>query len=197
MSTQCIYVSKIIFTKTAIISLSTINRVVFVRRRNVFPVRYELTIYMPVLFRIDSAHTGLNESLWDCLYTTLSLLVNGLVNTFPRQWRIFGGVVFYAVHVVSKKWAISSSQNFLLFTLQISVYTSNLKFYYILEFCNCSTRKDTWREPDPYAFIHALCSEKARVLMWMTAGWQALLNWKQMNDKDLEQNICVESYKEH
>jgi Zn-finger protein len=33
----------------------------------------------------------------------LSLLGNGSVNTFPREQRIVGGVVFYMVHVVSKK----------------------------------------------------------------------------------------------
>jgi hypothetical protein len=33
----------------------------------------------------------------------LSLLGNSLVKTFPRQRRIVGGVVFYAVHVVSKE----------------------------------------------------------------------------------------------
>jgi hypothetical protein len=33
----------------------------------------------------------------------LSLLGNGSVNTFPRQRRIVGGMVFYAVHVISKE----------------------------------------------------------------------------------------------
>jgi hypothetical protein len=33
----------------------------------------------------------------------LSLLGNYWVNTFPRQRRIFGGVVFYEIHVVSKE----------------------------------------------------------------------------------------------
>jgi hypothetical protein len=28
---------------------------------------------------------------------------NGSVNMFPQQWRIFGSVVFYAVHVISKE----------------------------------------------------------------------------------------------
>jgi hypothetical protein len=37
------------------------------------------------------------------LYISLSLLGNGSVNTFPRQWRIVVGVVFSVVHVISKK----------------------------------------------------------------------------------------------
>jgi hypothetical protein len=32
----------------------------------------------------------------------LSLLGNGSINTFPQQRRIVAGVVFYAIHVVSK-----------------------------------------------------------------------------------------------
>jgi hypothetical protein len=42
------------------------------------------------------------ESLWVSLCIPLSLLGNGSVNTFPRQREIVGGVVFYAVRVVSK-----------------------------------------------------------------------------------------------
>jgi hypothetical protein len=41
------------------------------------------------------------ESVGLCI--PLSLLGNGLVNTFPRQRRIVGGIVFYAVRVVSKE----------------------------------------------------------------------------------------------
>jgi hypothetical protein len=33
----------------------------------------------------------------------LWLLGNGSVDTFPQQQRIFGGVVFYAAHVVPKE----------------------------------------------------------------------------------------------
>jgi hypothetical protein len=43
------------------------------------------------------------ESLWVCLCISLSLLGNGLVNTFLRQRRIGGGFVFYAVRVVLKE----------------------------------------------------------------------------------------------
>jgi hypothetical protein len=43
------------------------------------------------------------ESLWICLCIPLSLQGNGSVNTFPRQWRIVGGVVFHAVRDVSKE----------------------------------------------------------------------------------------------
>jgi hypothetical protein len=40
---------------------------------------------------------------WTGLCMTLSLLWNGFMNTFPRQRRISGGVVFYTVRVVSKE----------------------------------------------------------------------------------------------
>jgi hypothetical protein len=43
------------------------------------------------------------ESLWACLRIILSLLGNGSVNTFPRQRRIVGGVLLYAICVVSKE----------------------------------------------------------------------------------------------
>jgi hypothetical protein len=39
--------------------------------------------------------------LWVCLCISLSLLGNDSVETFPRQWIIVGGIVFYAVRVVS------------------------------------------------------------------------------------------------
>jgi hypothetical protein len=41
--------------------------------------------------------------LWVCLCILLSLLGNGSVNTFQRQRRIVGGIVFYAVRVLSKE----------------------------------------------------------------------------------------------
>jgi hypothetical protein len=41
--------------------------------------------------------------LWVCLCIPLLLLGNISVKTFPRQRRTVGGVVFYAVHVVSKE----------------------------------------------------------------------------------------------
>jgi hypothetical protein len=43
------------------------------------------------------------ESLWVCLCIPLSLLGKNSVKTFPRQRRIVGGVVFYAVHDISKE----------------------------------------------------------------------------------------------
>jgi hypothetical protein len=43
------------------------------------------------------------ESLWVSLCILLSLLGTDSVKTFPRQQRIFGGVVFYALLVVSKE----------------------------------------------------------------------------------------------
>jgi hypothetical protein len=51
----------------------------------------------------------LSLSLFPCI--PLSFLDNGSVNTFPRQRRIVGGVVFCAVHVVSKE-SRQSPQNF-------------------------------------------------------------------------------------
>jgi hypothetical protein len=45
----------------------------------------------------------IKESLWVSLCIPLSLLGNNSVKTFPRQRIIFGGAIFYAVHVVSKK----------------------------------------------------------------------------------------------
>jgi hypothetical protein len=41
--------------------------------------------------------------LWVRLCTPLSLLGNNSVKTFPQERRIVGGVVFYAVRVVSKE----------------------------------------------------------------------------------------------
>jgi hypothetical protein len=41
--------------------------------------------------------------LWICLYIPLSLLGNNSVKSFPRKWIIVGGVVFYAVRVVSEE----------------------------------------------------------------------------------------------
>jgi hypothetical protein len=38
-----------------------------------------------------------------CLCIPISLLGNGCVNTFPRQQKFVGGVVFYAVDFVSKE----------------------------------------------------------------------------------------------
>jgi hypothetical protein len=40
--------------------------------------------------------------LWVCLCILLSLLGNNSVKTFLRRRRIVGGVVFYAIHVLSK-----------------------------------------------------------------------------------------------
>jgi hypothetical protein len=48
-------------------------------------------------------HALSKESLWVCLCVHLLLLANNSVKTFPRQRRIVRGVVFHAVHVVSKK----------------------------------------------------------------------------------------------
>jgi hypothetical protein len=44
-----------------------------------------------------------NETLWVCLCILLSLLGNNSIKTFPRQRRIVGGVVYFAVSVVSKE----------------------------------------------------------------------------------------------
>jgi hypothetical protein len=41
--------------------------------------------------------------LWVCVCIPLSLLRNNSLKTFPRQRRIVGGVIFYAVRVVSKE----------------------------------------------------------------------------------------------
>jgi hypothetical protein len=43
------------------------------------------------------------KSLWVCLCIPLSLLGKKSVKTFPRQRRINGGVVIYAVRVVPKE----------------------------------------------------------------------------------------------
>jgi hypothetical protein len=37
------------------------------------------------------------------IYIPISFLGNGLVNTFPRQWKILGCIVFFAVYAVSKE----------------------------------------------------------------------------------------------
>jgi hypothetical protein len=48
------------------------------------------------------------ESVWIRLCIPLSLLGKSSVNTFPRQWRIVEGIVFYLVHVISKesRWLV-------------------------------------------------------------------------------------------
>jgi hypothetical protein len=43
------------------------------------------------------------ESLWVYPCSPLSLLSNASANTLPQQQKTFGGVVFYAVYVVSKE----------------------------------------------------------------------------------------------
>jgi hypothetical protein len=43
--------------------------------------------------------------VWTCLCISLSLLSNNSVKTFPPQWRIAQVVIFYVVHVISKKVA--------------------------------------------------------------------------------------------
>jgi hypothetical protein len=43
------------------------------------------------------------ECLWACISIPLLLLGNYYVNTFPRQWRIVTGVVFYVVRAVSNE----------------------------------------------------------------------------------------------
>jgi hypothetical protein len=50
-----------------------------------------------------AAHIVSKERMWVCLCIPLSLLDNRSVNTFPRQWRIVEGVIFYAVPVALKK----------------------------------------------------------------------------------------------
>jgi hypothetical protein len=51
----------------------------------------------------NNRRTARHVCLWVCLYIPLSLLGNNSVNTSPRQRRIVGDVVFYAVSVVSKE----------------------------------------------------------------------------------------------
>jgi hypothetical protein len=67
---------------------------------------------------VSAAKNTLNKNCWTCsflcgqcriegesvdLCIPLSLQGSGSVNTFPWQWRIVGGVIFYAVRVVSKE----------------------------------------------------------------------------------------------
>jgi hypothetical protein len=56
---------------------------------------------LPNVHKVTLCH--FKESLWVCLCIPLSLLGNGSVNTFPRQRKIVGRVVFYTVRVVSKE----------------------------------------------------------------------------------------------
>jgi hypothetical protein len=44
-----------------------------------------------------------NQSLCLCIYIRLLLLGNGSERTFQRQRRMVGGVIFCAVHIVSKQ----------------------------------------------------------------------------------------------
>jgi hypothetical protein len=64
-------------------------------------IRYNRLIVRRVIF--CAVCTLSKESLWVCMCVPPSLLGNNSVNTFPRQRRIVGGVVFYAVRVVSKQ----------------------------------------------------------------------------------------------
>jgi hypothetical protein len=62
---------------------------------------------------------------WGCLCIPQSLLDNMSVKMFPRQQRVVGSVVFYAVRVVSKSRLVlprNSCYSFILPSLSLSIF---------------------------------------------------------------------------
>jgi hypothetical protein len=69
-----------------------------------FVVKQRLCKHVPVAKNTrNSGRIVGRVCLWVCLCIPLPLLGNNSVNTFPRQRKIVGGVVSYAVHVVCEK----------------------------------------------------------------------------------------------
>jgi hypothetical protein len=69
------------------------------------PVFMKLGMYIMPPEPISTAYfiNPTHQPVYLYVYPRVSLLGNGSVNTFPRQPRIVGGVVFYAARVVSKE----------------------------------------------------------------------------------------------
>jgi hypothetical protein len=63
------------------------------------------TLYKRIIVNKSFSRRSLSyqKSLWVCLCVSLSLLCNNSVKTSPRQRRILGDLICYAVHVVSKE----------------------------------------------------------------------------------------------
>jgi hypothetical protein len=76
------------------------------------------------MFSRQWIHITIEELLGMCVYGSvfISLLGNNTAKTFQRQRKIVGDVVFSAVRVISDKYEISSSQNFLLILRAFSVF---------------------------------------------------------------------------
>jgi hypothetical protein len=112
--------------------------------------------------------------LWVCLYIPLSLLGNNSVKTFPLQWKIVGGVVFYAVHVVSK-------ESRRLFFPELLVYLFETFYYDVWQ--------DTWGNQSwLYAVWYLICL----LTLSATGSYQQWENTGLMRD-ELSQGICLES----
>jgi hypothetical protein len=80
-------------------------------------------------FIFCAIHVLSKESLWVCLCISLSLLCNNWMKTFPREGRIFGDVVFYAVRVVlmeSRLLVLPRTSYFTVFSVALdSSYLNN------------------------------------------------------------------------
>jgi hypothetical protein len=68
-----------------------------------FIARQRLYTHVPVATNTRNRPIVRRVSLWVCLCTPLASLGNNSIKTFPRKRRIFGGVVFYVIHIVSKE----------------------------------------------------------------------------------------------
>jgi hypothetical protein len=85
--------------------------------------------------------------LWNYLCILLSLLGNNSVKTFPRQRRIVGGIVFYAIRVVSKESRLlvlprtSSSTFLLLFVFFPHSSVAFLRMFSSMEFLHTEPDK--------------------------------------------------------
>jgi hypothetical protein len=68
------------------------------------PIFMKLGIHIVELVSISTAYimNPSRQSVYLYVYLCISLLGNGLVDTFPWQRKIVGCIIFYAVRVVSK-----------------------------------------------------------------------------------------------
>jgi hypothetical protein len=96
--------------------------------------------------------------LWVFLYIHLSLLGSNSEQTFPRQWRIVGGVVFYAVRVVSK-------ENRQFFT---ELLVGNYDSYWTSHSCKTFLTKKNYRRIESISHCSTLRKIRNRNrLIWM------------------------------
>jgi hypothetical protein len=94
-----------------IMAPETISKAYFINawRQSVYPsyhcyVKHGLDKHVPAAMNTRNHRRIVGRvCLWICLCIPLSLLGNNLVKTFPRQLRIVGDVVLYAVRVVSEE----------------------------------------------------------------------------------------------